>query len=254
MLRLLALTVVASAIACAAGASPPEPDVGQAESALIQASNGFRGENGLKALRPDERLSAEARRFAEYLARTNTFSHTADGREPSERAQAAGYDYCELAENIAWAADSSGMSLDKLVRRLMTGWETSPGHRRNLLNGTVTDTGVGVAPAPGPDHKYVAVQEFGRPSSTRFSFRIDNRSDAAVGYEFDGEQRRLGAHTTVVHSTCAAGTIVFDHASVNGRDRYAAEPGATYVLSPALRGVQIEVQQRPRSSGRLDED
>ena len=251
MLRLMALALAAAGAAMAAPA-PPSPDPSQVESALVQASNGFRTDNGLRVLSRDDRLSAEARRFAEFLARTGAFSHTADGREPSDRAEAAGYDYCELAENIAYAADSSGMTLDTLVRRLMTGWEGSPGHRRNLLNGYVTDTGVGVALAPGGDHKYVAVQEFGRPSSARYSFRIENRSDEAVGYVLEGEHRRLAPHTTAVHSPCAPVDIDFDPAIADGQRRFAATPGATYVLSPALKGVQIEVQQRPGSRGRLD--
>ena len=254
MLRILALTFFASAVAHAALASPPPPDPDQMESALIQASNGFRAENGLRVLRRDDRLSAEARGFAEYLARTNAFSHTADGREPSDRAEAAGYDYCELAENIAFVADSSGMTLETAVRRLMAGWEASPGHRRNLLNTMVTDTGVGVALAPGGDHKYLAVQEFGLPSSARYSFRIENRTDVAVGYVLEGEHRQLPPHTIAVHSPCVPVDIAFDGAMAVGQRRFAVATGATYVLSPALKGVQIEVQQRPRPSGRLDEN
>jgi uncharacterized protein YkwD len=252
--RIFLLTLLAGVAASAALAAPPPPDPGQVESALIRASNGFRSENGLKALAPDDRLNAEARRFAEYLARTNSFSHTADGREPSDRAEAAGYDYCELAENIAFVGDSSGMTLDTVVRRLMAGWEASPGHRRNLLNANVSQTGVGVALAPGGDEKYFAVQEFGRPSSARYSFRIENHSDEAVGYVLEGEHRRLPPHTTAVHSPCVPVDIAFDDATGAGQRRFAVAPGATYVLSPALKGVQIEVQQRPRSSGRVDED
>jgi uncharacterized protein YkwD len=254
VLRLLAPTVTAAAVAFAASAAPPAPEPGQVETALVGAANAFRAENGLPRLTREDRLSDEARGFAQYLARTNTFSHTADGREPQERAEAAGYSYCDLAENIAYEVDSSGVTLDRLVQRLMSGWEASPGHRRNLLNRRVTETGVGVALAPRGDQKYVAVQVFGRPISARYSFRIENRSDGPVGYDFDGEHTRLGPHAIMVHTTCTQGDLDFDRPLASGQRRFAVAPGATYVLSSTLKGVQIEVQQRPRSSGRLDED
>jgi uncharacterized protein YkwD len=249
--RLLVPALLAATLAAPALAAP-EP--GPVETALIQAANDFRAENGIRVLARDSRLSAGARRFAEYLARTGAFSHTADGRDPADRVQAEGYDYCEVAENIAYVVDSSGVTQDRLVQRLMSGWEASPGHRRNLLNPNVTETGVGVARAPGGELKYLAVQEFGRPASARYSFRIENRSDEVVGYVLEGEHRRLAAHTTVVHSPCTPVEVAFDSAVTAGSRRFAPAPGVTYVLSPASKGVQIEVQQRPRSSGRLDED
>ena len=176
------------------------------------------------------------------------------GENLADRARAAGYDYCELAENLAYESDSAGISGERLVRLFMSGWEASPGHRRNLLNPTVTETGIGVATAPGAAQTYLAVQVFGRPLSDRFSFSIDNRSELTVGFAFDGEHRRLGAHTTMVLTSCADGDLQFDRDIARGDGRYAVGPGVAYVLSPASDGVQIEAQHRPHSSGRLNED
>src|SRR6185312_9662732 len=121
---------------------------------------------------------------------TDRLSHTADGRDPGERARAAGYDYCDLAENIAL---EEGYPDERLARQFMAGWEASPGHRRNLLDDKVTETGVGVARVSGAIRRYFAVQVFGRPVSAQYSFRIENRSDLTVGYEFEGQHRVLPA-------------------------------------------------------------
>ncbi len=130
----------------------------------------------------------------------------------------------------------------------MNGWETSPGHRHNLLNSSVTQTGVGVARAPGggAGQKYVAVQVFGRPASTRFSFEVENHSDDKVAFDFDGVTRQVAASSTMVATTCSDGDIVFQHLGPRP-SRYAAEPGARYVLTGEHGRVTIEVE-RPRPS------
>lgn len=255
MLRLTVLSFVAAALSLTAPAFSPPPDRSEVEAQLLKAANDFRADNGLGRLSPNARLSGEARSFAEYLARTGGFSHTADGREPSDRALAAGYEYCTLAENLAYESDSSGFSIERLVRLLMAGWEASPGHRRNLLDRDVTETGVGVARAPGENQKYVAVQVFGRPVSDRYSFSIENETSEAAGYVFEGEHRWLPAHTRAVHTTCAAGDdVAFDRDIAPVSRRFAVGPGMSFLLSPAHKGVQIEVHRPAQAKGRVDVD
>ena len=248
MLRLLLLTISAAGLASAA-ASPPIPPE-DVEARILAAGNDFRAENHLPPLAPNTTLAAEARDFAEYLARTGAFSHTADGRDPGQRAQAAGYDYCEIAENLVYGTDDSGFGIDRLVRLFMDSWEASPGHRRNLLGPQSVETGVGVARAPGSPQKYVAVQEFGRPAAMRYSFSIANRSDQPVGYRFDGEHRRVAAYTTMVHSTCSTDALVFDRDVAPDARPYPVRPDATYVVTPAERGMRIEIEGPPRARGR----
>ena len=52
---------------------------------------------------------------------------------------------------------------------LFDGWTTSPPHRRNLLDGELTEVGIATAYSARSD-RYYAVQLFGRPRSmaTRF--------------------------------------------------------------------------------------
>ena len=252
LLRVLALIGIAAAIAPAAVAvsSPASPE--RIEDQVFEAANGFRADNRLDGLQSNPTLASEARAFADYLVRTGKFSHTADGQDPGGRARQAGYDYCELAENLAYEADDSGFGAEHLTGVFMSGWEASPGHRHNLLNSTVTETGVGVARAQGRGalQKYVAVQVFGRPASMRYSFQVENRSADQVAYEFDDVSRRVPAYSTMIETTCATGDIVFQR-PVRGPSSYAAEPGARYVLSnDSDGGVRVELDRRRLSGGR----
>ncbi len=248
MSRALILSVASAIAAAAPSAETPSENI---EHGLIAAANDFRAGSGLGRLSENPALTSEANAFAAYMARTDRFSHTADGRDSGERARAAGYDYCDLAENIAV---EEGYSPERLAEQFMAGWEASPGHRRNLLNPRVTETGVGVARAPGANSRYFAVQVFGRPWTARFSFRIENQSDAVVRYLFEGESRQLPAHSIMVHTTCQAGDLTFDNAFGRGGRRFAEEPGATYLLSQTTNGVQIEIQRPARPRGRMNHD
>ena len=244
----------AAAIGASALAQSPSPSIAQVENGITDVANDFRAENGLAALPSNPVLTDEARRFAAYLAATGGFSHTADGREPGARAKAAGYDYCELAENIAFEEDSRGFEARRLVRLFMAGWEASPGHRRNLLDPDVAETGVGVARAPGPGRRYLAVQVFGRPISERYRFRIENRSETSIGYSFDGQHRSLAPRSILTHDTCATGELEFDHDIKADPTRFRVTRAATYVVSPAPSGVHIDIRRETRGAGRGDED
>ena len=79
----------------------PTPDIAKVEAAIVQLTNVFRKEQGLAAVHPNLVLRKAAEDFARYLARTGTFSHTADNRQPGDRAKAAGYEFCIVSENLA---------------------------------------------------------------------------------------------------------------------------------------------------------
>ena len=66
------------------------PDIPQVERQVIDMTNAFRKEMRLGPLVTNAKLAAAARAYGAYLARNGAFSHTADGREPSDRAEAAG--------------------------------------------------------------------------------------------------------------------------------------------------------------------
>jgi hypothetical protein len=183
--------------------------------------------------------------FAAYLARTGAFSHEADGRTPRERAQSAGYGSCDLAENLAWEEDDADFRNRDLASDLMRGWEASPGHRRNLLLPDVVETGIGVARAPWPTPKYIAVQEFGRPDSMRFSFAVTNRSGSAVSYDFEGREGVIGPDATTTFWPCTKSALQFRTRGPAGRMPILVQPDEVYVLQrdPEWR-LTVEIMRR----------
>lgn len=102
------------------------------ERALL---NGIRAEAGLTPLSSSGALERAARRHARDMARKGFFDHAgSDGSDVMERARRAGYDACMVAENIAKGQRS--------LEEVMTDWMASPGHRRNMLRGGVTEYGL----------------------------------------------------------------------------------------------------------------
>lgn len=129
---------------------------------LLHATNRLRAEAGLPPLAADHRLGQAALAFAKYMAQTDRYGHQADGRDPAQRVEAAGYDWCMVAENIAWQYSSQGFDSGALASRLVQGWEQSPPHRRNMLDQRARQVGIATAQSPRSGRHY-AVQLFARP-------------------------------------------------------------------------------------------
>lgn len=225
---------------------PLTPDLPKVEVAIVEMANDFRRENNLALVKPDATLAKAARDYARFLTASSVFSHEADGRLPSDRIKAAGYEACNSAENLAWMLDSRGFETRDLARRMVEGWKGSPPHRRNLMLANVTDTGIAVAKYPNAE-KYVAVQLLARPQSMKFSFEIDNRAGQPVGYSFAGTRRTLQARTKVRYTVCEPDDIVVE-AKPGGlltkaeAVRLRAEAGRTYRLSKGGGGeIKVEI-------------
>jgi uncharacterized protein YkwD len=77
-----------------------------------------------------------------------------------QRATAEGYPACRVAENIAYEYRSRGFESEALSKVLVRDWMESRGHRRNLLDARLADTGVGIAQSESTKRWY-AVQLFG---------------------------------------------------------------------------------------------
>ena len=186
-------------------AAPGTPAV-QPEAAareILSQSNAFRRSEGLPALAADRLLNAAAQAFADHMARTDHYGHQADGREPAQRAQAQGYDYCMVAENIGMVYSSAGFDTPELTTRLVQGWIDSPGHRHNLLAQEATDIGIGLAQSPRSG-RYYAVQMFGRPARLKLIFSLSNRSRTPVSYLLDEQRYSLPPGMTRTHEQCSA--------------------------------------------------
>jgi uncharacterized protein YkwD len=160
-----ALAACAQPLPQAATAVPATAAAVSVEQLIIDRANRFRAEHGLPPVKPAPALTAAAEEFAQFMARNDKYGHEADGRTPVLRAEAHGYRYCLLAENIAYQYSSEGFRLDELARRFSTAWEESPAHRHNLLEPLAADTGVAVELSPSSG-TYYAVQMFGREFGT----------------------------------------------------------------------------------------
>lgn len=219
-------------------AAAREPELARAQQDIVDRSNAFRRSQGLAPLVPNTALGAAAAEFAAFMARTGRYSHEADGREPAERAEAQGYAWCLVAENIAYVMSSAGLDPAELPERFMQGWIDSPGHRRNLLAADATETGVAMAGNARGD-RYYAVQMFGRPAALRMHFELANRSDQPVRYELGDKRYSLAPGVTRRHEQCSAATL---RVALPGRpEPIQLQPtaGASYRIEPAGRGLRL---------------
>lgn len=141
--------------ACTIPAGPPPPvpttvpaaptaDVETVARELVDEVNRARRANGVARLRRDPRLDRAALEHAQELATRRTLDHTSTDparRTMTMRIEAAGGTWSSAAENLAnMSGPASGVAA-----RTVQGWLGSAGHRRNMLGGAYTDTGVGVA-------------------------------------------------------------------------------------------------------------
>ena len=117
---------------------------------IVRLTNVARQEQGLSALQASPSLAAAAQKHAEDMASNRFLEHEgSDGSNVGQRVQRESYEWSKVAENVAYnqrgAAD------------VMEGWLNSPPHRRNILNGDVTEIGVGYALTDSGEPYYVQV-------------------------------------------------------------------------------------------------
>jgi uncharacterized protein YkwD len=200
-LWVLLCAALATAAAPMGAVQAAQPDLAQARRAVVAGANSFRQSQGLASLSTQPQLDAAAADFAAYMARTDRYSHEADGRQPSQRAEAKGYAWCLVAENLAYMMSSRGFAADELSQRFVKGWIDSPGHRHNLLAPGATETGVAIAHSAASD-RYYAVQMFGRPAALRVRFALSNRSGQSVRYQLGDKSWSLAPGVTREHEQC----------------------------------------------------
>jgi len=182
-------------------ASPSRAPANAAAAVLLTHTNRLRASSGLSALAAQPQLQAAAAQFAQYMARNDQYGHEADGRAPADRAKAAGYMHCVVAENIAFASSNQGFEAADLAQRLFDGWTHSPPHRRNLLDAELTEVGMATAYS-ARSNKHYAVQLFGRPRAMAIKFQLANPTDTAVRYELGAQRYTLEPGVVRSHEQC----------------------------------------------------
>ena len=121
-----------------------------ADPAVLPELNALRADAGRAPLRYSDRLERIARLHAEDMARNGFFAHEgSNGSTLGDRASSMGYGFCFIAENIAKG--------QRTRAEVMSSWEESRGHRRNMLDKRATE--IGLARADGA----IWVMVLGRP-------------------------------------------------------------------------------------------
>jgi len=132
------------------GFTPP-PIAGRPEApsdvSFASLLNGVRISNGAESVIYDPNLGLAAQSHADDMLSQDYFSHVSlDGSTFTDRAEAAGYDWVALGENIAQGQTSQ--------TEVMDDWTNSPGHHANNISTSFEDFGLGRA-GTGSDTRWV---------------------------------------------------------------------------------------------------
>jgi uncharacterized protein YkwD len=121
-----------------APAPPAIEQVADVQQPIVTSANQYRAQSGVGAVSVDQRLTNAAQSHANDMATRAVMTHTgAGGTNAGVRINAAGYGWTTYAENVA-----AGQTTPAEV---MSAWMNSPGHRANILNGSMVNIGVAAA-------------------------------------------------------------------------------------------------------------
>ncbi|HVV93570.1 MAG TPA: CAP domain-containing protein [Hyphomicrobiales bacterium] len=173
-LRLIQASLTAAALAgCAMLGGPPlypvprdaayfrdlaTPGAAVDPAVAARLISGYRAANRLGPVAADPTLTAIAKREAAAEAARGSVAHDLAGPLPG-RADAAGYDYAVIEENVAGGYDTLAAAFD--------GWQRSPEHRANMLAGAVTRIGIAAAQANGKRYRVYWSLVLAAPASRR---------------------------------------------------------------------------------------
>lgn len=159
-----AVPATAQAACTAADRHPDEASVKQLRAATVCLLNAERRKAGRKPLKANGSLALAGQRHARDMVRRRYFAHDSlGGRSFKSRILRAGYVHrgasALIGENLAWGAGRGATP-----RSIVRGWMKSPGHRRNVLNATFREVGIGVVRAAprALDGAATYAAEFGR--------------------------------------------------------------------------------------------
>ena len=137
----------------------------EAARAVFKATNAARaearqcGDTWMEAAPPlawNKDLAAAALAHSQDMAQQGYFAHkNKQGNEVSQRAEAQGYRWRHIGENISRGQSSAAEAV--------AGWINSPGHCQNLMNPRFTEFGAGIAIRQGKRPAAYWTQVFGAP-------------------------------------------------------------------------------------------
>ena len=145
-----------SPILSTSGAAIQTKELTQERQAIWVATNQQRARHRLAPLKTESRLMQAAQAYADLMAAREQISHTIGGLTLAQKAEAVGYAFRQLSENIALNTRLDGSFV------VQEQWMKSKGHQKNLLATTSTDIGIGIA-GPSKQNRYYYCQLFGLP-------------------------------------------------------------------------------------------
>ena len=119
---------------------PAQTDVAAAKQDIVDRTNALRKENGVAALRVNDKLMQAAQVRANEMATHTVYSHT----RPDGRKFNTATDCPYMAENIHRIADWV-LSDQTLAERAVADWSASTTHNKNMVNPKLSEIGVGLA-------------------------------------------------------------------------------------------------------------
>ncbi|WP_345043079.1 CAP domain-containing protein [Streptomyces sannanensis] len=106
---------------------------------ILSLINAEREKAGCSALTVNPQLTQAAQAHADDMEKNNLTGHTgSDGSDVPARIDRTGYRWRAYAENVSGPGQGTAQAH-------VTGWLDSPGHKGNIDNCSLADTGVGVA-------------------------------------------------------------------------------------------------------------
>lgn len=151
------LTVGVANVDVRADAAAYDPE----EIQFLELINGYRADNGLKALLLSDTLAGAAEHHSQDMARYSFFAHDTaassyykSGYEPWDRMEQEGYDYeTYKGENIAAGYESA--------EEAFRAWRNSPSHNQAMLDGRYRVIGISRIHDPGSVHGWHWTTDFG---------------------------------------------------------------------------------------------
>ncbi|WP_405481759.1 CAP domain-containing protein [Streptomyces sp. NBC_00009] len=105
---------------------------------VLALVNNERSKAGCSPLTMNAKLTKAAQDHSQDMASHRNMSHTgSDGSSPDDRITRAGYSWSSYGENVAYGYSTP--------EKVMAGWMSSPGHKRNILDCSFKEIGIGLA-------------------------------------------------------------------------------------------------------------